>query len=161
MTLASDLKLIDSCALRYYHKNKERINKQRAIDRIAKKKGTYIVRQHASKTNDLISRRQGAILMGITQHKLTNIVSRTTRFNCPETLTPEGRVMYKVKDLIEWKSKNLDLFEEGQFIEAGNYQLAKNVMLLINWMHASKHVQEYCNKQRFAINSTKFWARWA
>ena len=161
MTLVSDLKLIDSCALRYYHKNKERINKQRAIDRIAKQKGTHIVRQHPSKGGELISRRQGAILMGITQYKLTNIVSRTTRFNCPETVTPEGRVKYKVKDLIEWKSKNLDLFKEGHFIEADTYQLSKHVMLLINWLQASKHVTKYCNTQRVAINSNQFWSRWA
>jgi len=154
-------RMIDSCALRYYHKNKERINEQRASDRIAKAKGTYAKRLHPSKTGDLISRRQGAILMGISQHKLTNIVSRTTRFTCKETITLEGRVMYKVKDLLEWKSHNLDLFEEGQLVEAGTCKLSPHVMLLINWGQKTKRISNYCDRQRVAINSKNLWGKYA
>jgi len=159
--ISHEQRMIDSCALRYYHKNKERINEQRASDRIAKANGTYAKRLHPSKTGDLISRRQGAILMGISQHKLTNIVSRTTRFTCKETITLEGRVMYKVKDLLEWKSHNLDLFEEGQLVEAGTCKLSPNVMLLIGWMNASKHVVKYCLTQRPIIASNILWSKYA
>jgi len=158
--ISNEQRLIDSRALQYYYANKAQIAERRRVDYAAKRDGTYIKRPNRFKSDgELVSLRQGAFVLGISTHKLTNIVNRTTRFNCQETITLEGRVMYKVKDLLDWKSHNLDLFEEGQLVEAGTCKLSPNVMLLIGWMNASKHVVKYCLTQRKA--NKILWSKYA
>ena len=151
-------------ALTYYHKNAAAISQKRKKSYQDKKDGTYIKHNRVvNYTDGTITRRQAAIYMGITQHKLTNIVSRTTRFNVKEHLSSAGRVEYKVKELDIWKANNLDLFEDGMFKQEKHEgaKVSNNVMLVVNWMQKAKHIQKYCNTQRVAINSNQFWSRWA
>ena len=154
-----------SAALIYYRKNAKEVAIKRKQTYQEKKNGTYV--KHKKKpidySKDLIKRRQAAIYMEMTQHKLTNVVNRTSRFNVPEHISDKGAVLYKAAELDIWKANNMDLFEDGMFKQERHdgIVLSDNLMVIINFMQASKHVTNYCNKQRVAINSNKFWARWA
>jgi hypothetical protein len=154
-----------SPALIYYRKNAEEVAAKRKQTYEQKKNGTYVKheRKPVDYSKDLITRRQAAFYMGMTQHKLTNVVNRTSRFNVPEHISVKGQVLYKAAELDIWKANNMDLFEDGMFKQERHdgIALSDNLMLIINWLQASKHVTKYCNAQRVAINSKQFWARWA
>ena len=154
-----------SPALIYYRKNAEEVAAKRKQTYEQKKNGTYVKheRKPVDYSKDLITRRQAAVYMGMTQHKLTNVVNRTSRFNVPEHISDKGAVLYKAAELDIWKANNMDLFEDGRFKQEryDGIVLSDNLMLIINWLQASKHVTKYCNTQRVAINSNQFWARWA
>ena len=154
-----------SPALIYYRKNSEEVAAKRKQTYEQKKNGTYVKheRKPVDYSKDLITRRQAAVYMGMTQHKLTNVVNRTSRFNVLEHISDKGAVLYKAAELDIWKANNMDLFEDGRFKQEryDGIVLSDNLMLIINWLQASKHVTKYCNTQRVAINSNQFWARWA
>ena len=154
-----------SPALIYYRKNAEEVAAKRKQTYQEKKNGTYVKyeRKPIDYSKDLITRRQAAIYMGMTQHKLTNVVNRTARFNVPEHISASGFVQYKAAELDIWKANNMDLFEDGMFKQERHdgIILSDNLMMIINFMQASKHVTKHCNAQRVAINSNQFWARWA
>lgn len=154
-----------SPALIYYRKNAEEVSAKRKQTYQEKKNGTYVKyeKKVIDYSKDMITRRQAAIYMGMTQHKLTNVVNRTLRFNVPEHISDKGQVQYKAVELDIWKANNMDLFEDGMFKQERHdgIILSDNLMMIINFMQATKEITKYCNAQRVAINSNQFWARWA
>lgn len=154
-----------SPALIYYRKNAEEVAAKRKQTYEQKKNGTYV--KHEKKpidySKDLITRRQAAFYMGMTQHKLTNVVNRTARFNVPEHISDKGAVLYKAAELDIWKANNMDLFEDGMFKQERHDGIifTGDVALFINFLQATKEITKYCSTQRVAINSNQFWARWA
>ena len=154
-----------SPALIYYHKNAEKVAAKRKQTYQEKKNGTYVKyeKKPIDYSKDLITRRQAAFYMGMTQHKLTNLVARTARFDVPGHISTKGQVQYKAAELDIWKANNMDLFEDGRFKQERHdgIVLSDNLMMIISFMQASRHVTKYCNTQRVTINSNQFWARWA
>ena len=154
-----------SAALIYYRKNAEEVAAKRKKTYQEKKNGTYV--KHEKKpidySKDLITRRQAAFYMGMTQHKLTNVVNRTARFNVPEHISAKGQVQYKAAELDIWKADNMDLFEDGMLKQERHdgIILSDNLMMIINFMQATKEITKYCNTRRVAINSSQLWSRYA
>jgi hypothetical protein len=138
--------------LLHYHRNKIKIAETRRLLAIAKKQEGYIKPIRNTRADGLLTRRQGGFAIGISQHRLTNIISRSNRFDCPETLTKEGRVMYKLADLEAWKEKNIDLFDGGYLLESNEWTMPPRVMMLIEWLHKTKHVSKYAAELRVKRN---------
>ena len=134
----------------YGIKNKQRINAQRAV------------RYQIEKNRELLTRSASAVYLGLTLQKLYNISnSKVISWKVPGHIDEKGVVRYHKKDLDNWRLHNPQYFDEWALIKKGYYTMSANVMLTVEWAQASKHVTDYCNKQRVALNSNQFWARWA
>jgi len=134
----------------YGIKNKQRIDAQRAL------------RYQIEKNRELLTRSASAVYLKLTLQKLYNISnSKVICWNIPEYLDEKGVVRYHKKDLDNWRLHNPQYFDEWALIKKGYYTMSANVMLITEWSQASKHVTDYCNKQRVAINSNQFWTRYS
>jgi predicted DNA-binding transcriptional regulator AlpA len=88
------------------------------------------------------------------------------KFPDPAMVRIDGMDLYDVFEITEWIHLHKEALTQASILGArrrdtGEFELASHVMLIINWLQASKHVTDYCNKQRVAINSNQFWARYA
>jgi hypothetical protein len=99
---------------------------------------------------------------------LIRAISQDTRYGMPEYkfLRIDGIELYDRYEIMQWINDNnhrlSSIAINGMSRKnKGEYKVSNNVMLLINWLQASKEITEHCNKQRVAINSNKFRERWA
>lgn len=99
---------------------------------------------------------------------LVRAISNDKRYGMPqfEMLRIDGVELYDRYEITQWIRDNNEMLVSLAITgmnrkNKGNIMLSDNLMLLINWLQASKHVTKYCNAQRVAINSNQFWARWA
>jgi hypothetical protein len=113
------------------------------------------------KNREYLTRPASAVYLGLTTQKLYNIINFKKYWNVPEHLNENGIVRYHKKDLDNWRLHNPQYFDGWALIKKGYYTMSANVMEATAWLQASKHVTDYCNKQRVAINSNNLWARWA
>ena len=113
------------------------------------------------KNREYLTRSASAVYLTLSTHKLSNIINFKKYWQLPEHLDEKGVVRYHKKDLDNWRLHNLQYFDEWKLIKKGYYTMSANVMLVTEWLQASKHVTDYCNKQRVVINSNQFWARYA
>jgi len=133
----------------YREKNKAALAKKRAN------------RYQIQKNREYLTRPASAVYLTLTTQKLSNIINFKKYWNVPEHINEKGIVRYHKKDLDNWRLHNPQYFDGWKLIKKGYYTMSANVMLITEWSQASKHVTDYCNKQRVAINSIQFWARWA
>jgi hypothetical protein len=104
--------------------------------------------------------------MGIATAHLRTI-SKDERFNMPKhkMIRIDGIELYDIYELSTWQQKYREMLAQetisGIAKNKKGITIAPHVILITNWLQASKHVTKYCNKQRVAINSNQFWARWA
>jgi hypothetical protein len=165
----------------YYQENKEAINNrtcayhktQRELVKIIKDKDqeyknlTAIPRPRTVSVipRDVTTIKEEAAKLGISTMHLRKI-QKDKRFNMPEPklLRVDGIELFCIFTWADW----LRAYKEPLAQEAisgaaiknkGSMTLSENVMLTIDWIQASKHVTDYCNAQRSAINSNQFWAR--
>ena len=111
------------------------------------------------KNREYLTRSASAVYLGLPPQKLANIVNFDKYWKVEEHLNEKGKVRYYKKDLDNWRLHNPQYFGEWGLIKKGYCTLSANVMLVTEWSRASKHVTDYCNKQRVTINSKQFWAR--
>ena len=116
---------------------------------------------------DKISLKEIATQLGMIV-ALIRAISQDTRYGMPEYkfLRIDGIELYDRYEIMQWINDNnhrlSSIAINGMSRKnRSNYKVSNNVMLLINWLQASKHVTKYCNTQRVAINSNQFWSRWA
>ena len=131
----------------YREKNKEALVKKRAELYQIQKNRAFLTRPAA------------AVYLGLTSQKLSNIVNFKKYWNVSEHINEKGVIRYYKKDLDNWRLHNPQYFDEWSMIKKGYYTMSGNVMLITEWLQASKAVTKYCNKQRFEIESKKLWAR--
>jgi hypothetical protein len=161
----------------YYQKNKETMNAnskayhQKVRDEIAAKKAVVVyaprIRKVANQPANTTTLKDEAKKMGITTAHLRTI-QKDIRFNMPKVkmLRMDGMDLFDIYELAAWQQQYREVLAQEAISGAskkniGEIRLTPHVMLLINWLQASKHVTKYCNTQRVAINSNQFWARWA
>jgi hypothetical protein len=161
----------------YYQKNKETMNAnskayhQKVRDEIAAKKAVTIyaprIRKVANQPANTTTLKDEAKKMGITTAHLRTI-QKDIRFNMPKVkmLRMDGMDLFDIYELAAWQQQYREVLAQEAISGAskkniGEIRLTPHVMLLINWLQASKHVTKYCNTQRVAINSNQFWARYA
>jgi hypothetical protein len=161
----------------YYQKNKETMNAnskayhQKVRDEIAAKKAVMVyaprIRKVANQPANTTTLKDEAKKMGITTAHLRTI-QKDIRFNMPKVkmLRMDGMDLFDIYELAAWQQQYREVLAQEAISGAskkniGEIRLTPHVMLLINWLQASKHVTKYCNTQRVAINSNQFWARWA
>lgn len=161
----------------YYQKNKETMNAnskayhQKVRDEIAAKKAVMVyaprIRKVANQPANTTTLKDEAKKMGITTAHLRTI-QKDIRFNMPKVkmLRMDGMDLFDIYELAAWQQQYREVLAQEAISGAskkniGEIRLTPHVMLLINWLQASKHVTKYCNAQRVAINSNQFWARWA
>jgi hypothetical protein len=99
---------------------------------------------------------------------LVRAISNDKRYGMPqfEMLRIDGVELYDRYEITQWIRDNNEMLVSLAITgmnrkNKGEYKVSDNIMLLINWLQASKHVTKHCNTQRVAINSNQFWARWA
>ena len=116
---------------------------------------------------DKISLKEIATQLGMIV-ALIRAISQDTRYGMPKYkfLRIDGIELYDRYEIMQWINDNnhrlSSIAINGMSRKnRSNYKVSNNVMLLINWLQASKHVTKYCNTQRVAINSNQFWSRWA
>jgi hypothetical protein len=161
----------------YYQKNKETMNAnskayhQKVRDEIAAKKAVMIyaprIRKVANQPANTTTLKDEAKKMGITTAHLRTI-QKDIRFNMPKVkmLRMDGMDLFDIYELAAWQQQYREVLAQEAISGAskkniGEIRLSDNIMLLINWLQATKEITNYCNTQRVAINSNQFWARWA
>jgi hypothetical protein len=161
----------------YYQANKESMNAQsKAYHQKARELKTATQRQPRPRIQppkvinqpaNMISLKEIAEQLGVIV-ALIRAISRDKRYGMPqyEMLRIDGVELYDRYEITQWINDNNNLLASIAINgmsrkNRGDITLAVNVMLIINWLQASKHVTDYCNKQRVAINSNQFWARYA
>lgn len=113
------------------------------------------------KNREYLTRPASAVYLCLTKQKLYNIINFKKYCNVPEHIDEKGVFRYHKRDLDNWRLHNPQYFDGWALIKKGYYTMSANVMLTAEWAQASKHVTDYCNKQRVVINSNQFWARCA
>lgn len=88
------------------------------------------------------------------------------KFPEPTMLRIDGIELYDIVIIGEWIRLHKEAITHATITGAskkniGEITIGPHIMLLVNWLQASKHVTKYCNAQRVAINSNQFWSRWA
>jgi hypothetical protein len=169
----------------YYQNNKEAINKrtfayhkiQRELAKIIKDKDQEYKNLIAIPTprkvsvvpRDVTTIKEEAAKLGISTMHLRHI-QKDNRFNmpAPKLLRVDGIELFCIFAWADWLRVYKEPLAQESISGALNKRkgqdgvgitLDSNVMMIIGWRQASKHVTEYCNKQRVAINSNQFWAR--
>lgn len=166
----------------YYAANKESMNessrayhqKERDLKNALKMTGAeFRVLKHKPKAArvinqpaTMVSLKEIAEMMGVIV-AIVRAIQKDDRFNMPiyQLLRIDGAELFDRVEIINWIRENNVLLSSICIAglkrkNKGEYKVSNNVMLLINWLQDTKHVSEYCNKQRVAINSNQFWARW-
>ena len=97
---------------------------------------------------------------------LVRAISIDKRYGMPqfEMLRIDGVELYDRYEITQWIRDNNEMLVSLAITgmnrkNKGNIILSDNLMLIINWLQASKHVTKYCNTQRVANNSNQFWER--
>jgi hypothetical protein len=167
----------------YYVMNKERMDArskayhQKIRDEIAVKRAAGIEIPKAlprgkrsvkvvNQPADMTTIKEVALSLEIQTHKFRALVLDPT-YNFPKTamVRIDGIDLYDLVQVGMWLQQYKEAITHisimGSTKKKTGITLSKDVMLIINWLQASKHVTGYCNKQRIAINSNQFWARWA
>ena len=116
---------------------------------------------------DKISLKEIAEKLGVIV-ALVRAISRDERYSMPayKFLRVDGIELYDRYEIQRWINDNNNLLSSIAINgmcrkNKGSITLSDGVLLVINWLQDTKHVSDYCNKQRVAINSNQFWARWA
>ena len=160
----------------YYEKNKEVMNaKSRAYQQskrdIAKALGyknlialprpKKVINQPATMT----TLKEEASKMGIATAHL-RAMQRNPNFHMPEytLLRSDGMELFDTFEMLMWQQTYREMIAQETIScstrNTAGIVLDKRVLLVINWLQETKHVTDYCNKQRVAINSNKFWSRY-
>jgi hypothetical protein len=115
---------------------------------------------------DMTTIREVALSLEIQTHKFRAIViDPTYSFPKPAMVRIDGIDLYDLVQVGMWLQQYKEAITYisvvGSTKKKTSITLSKDVMLFINWLQKTKHVTDYCNKQRVSINSKQFWARWA
>lgn len=166
----------------YYQANKEHMNAKskeyhrKIREEIAAKKAAGIdvpptihaprIRKVLNQPADMTTIKDEAKKMGIATAHLRTI-QKDARFNMPKSkmLRIDGMELFDIYEMAAWQQQYREVLAQETISCASKnkkgIRLSKDVILLINWLQASKHVTKHCNTQRVAINSNQFWARYA
>jgi hypothetical protein len=95
------------------------------------------------------------------------ILNNTDAFNmpAPTEVRVDGADLWDTFTVMTWAQVKRETIAQAAIIGASRKNkngitIQPHIMMLIEWMQAAKHVQEYCNKQRFAINSASLWSKY-
>lgn len=169
----------------YYQENKATMNAQscayhklqRELAKIIKDKDqeyknlTTIpaIRKVSVIPRDVTTIKDEAAKLGISTAHL-RLIQKDKRFNMPEAklLRIDGVELFCIFAWADWLGVYKEpLAQEGISGSVGKRKgregitLDSNVMLIINFMQATKHITKHCNAQRVVNNSKQFWARYA
>ena len=115
---------------------------------------------------DMIMPKEIAKLLGISTSHFRSM-QKDPRFNVPEykLLRADGIELYVTFEIHDWQQKYRDMIAQetiaGVLRNNAEIRLDPKLMLVINWLQETQHVTKYCDTQRVAINSNRYWARWA
>ena len=148
----------------YYQQNKEvmdaRTKEWQARDRTRKKK---VVAQPL----DTWTLKEIAVYLDMCVPHV-RAIEKDANFHMPKPtmIRTDGIDLYDMPSIVAWVQSKREAIAKVAITGASrkNKQgitIEPHIMLLINWLQASKHVTKYCNTQRVAINSNQFWSRWA
>jgi len=161
----------------YYQANKESMNEQsRAYHQKARELKTATQRQPRTlirppkvqiQPSSMVSLKEIAEQLGVIV-ALIRAISKDERYGMPkyQLLRIDGAELYDRYEITQWIIDNNEMLVSLAITgmsrkNKGAITIADNVIKITDWLQASKHVTDYCNKQRAVINSNNLWARWA
>lgn len=143
----------------YHQKIREEIVVKRAagieVPRVLRsKRPAKVINQPA----DMTTIKEVALSLEIQTHKFRALViDPTYNFPKPAMVRIDGIDLYDLVQVGMWLQQYKEAITYisimGSTKKKTSITLSKDVMLFINWLQKTKHVTDYCNKQRVAINS--------
>jgi hypothetical protein len=95
------------------------------------------------------------------------ILNNTDAFNmpAPKEVRVDGADLWDTFTVMTWAQVKRETIAQAAIIGASRKNkngitIQPHIMMFIEWMQAAKHVQEHCNKQRFAISSAALWNKY-
>lgn len=141
--------------------------KQTPEEKDAKQEANALKRWSPNQQANMTTVKEIAQSIGLHAAKFRSMINdKMYRFPEPTMLRIDGIELYDIVIIGEWIRLHKEAITHAAITGASKKNISEitiepHVMLIIDWLQASKHVSKYCNAQRVAINSNQFLARYA